>query len=669
MTNSVANITELRQSIGSAGDVILLAGYVGGNNTGGGMLTWLDDTSTLDDGGVFYRVNSNGGWKRNVAQGIMADWFGVTGDGVDCGEAVLTAINYVVSNGGILQFPQGEVNIGTTRIEITTMNGPSFIIRGQGHGSTHITWDNVDPIAMDINTGNYTSETALLKFGADPTGYGRGDRFASITIEDLSFSYTRQANKGGNTYETMGVGPHPTPYSCGTTMLDIWGSYHPIVRNCRFEDCWGNAIRFRKCNTPIVQNCMILDVSANEILGRQNSSEALDSFGSGIFLWACWGGVVSDTTIWNTKVYVCDESLIAANGQVYNGTLVGYIGCFTEYGPIVGDSYISVPPSVTYFTDEEGNKTDYSINIQFSTFTRVTVYGYVIGFKSESASIVALNDCTGLNCYMPVLNAAQMYINGGYFDMLGAYKIKSPQNGYETQRAVVCNPALSGYSPTNKFECRNATIVAYSYRATMHCKGEHYMESCKIYLYKSAALSDNLTTNTVYLLSFNNNQIFIDSNRTTGQLIRNSACEHIVFNGNRVYNTSSVVAMLGTSDGISSWDVADNHFYGVCALNLSNAYNSVFQSNEADNLFYISASNTKGLIIRNNKFTVPNGGAFSPVIINHCYNVEVSNNQFYISQDTVMSADRYLISCSNNRSIFLKISDNSCLNNNQQFGS
>ncbi|MBT9432205.1 hypothetical protein JZM24_08870 [Candidatus Sodalis endolongispinus] len=169
MTNSVANITELRQSIGTAGDVILLAGYVGGNNTGGGMLTWLDDTSTQDDGGVFYLVNSNGGWKRNVAQGIMADWFGVTGDGVDCGEAVLTAINYVVSNGGILQFPQGEVNIGTTRIEITTMNDPSFIIRGQGHGSTHITWDNVDPIAMDINTGNYTSETALLKFGADPT--------------------------------------------------------------------------------------------------------------------------------------------------------------------------------------------------------------------------------------------------------------------------------------------------------------------------------------------------------------------------------------------------------------------------------------------------------------------------------------------------------------------
>ncbi|XBS68685.1 hypothetical protein ABK905_18940 [Acerihabitans sp. KWT182] len=569
----VDSAESLRITPAAPGDRISLASYFTGLGCGGGEFIYTADTVAADDGGTIFRVNENYVWKRKVIGAIDATWFGVTGDGVDRGTYVNAALNYIIAKGGELVFPNGTVNFGTLRYANSDMNGPSFILTGYG---TNVIWENVDPIPIDITTTNYTSETTLIQLGTDPSGYGRGDYFPSFIIEGFTFDYANQSNKGGNTYATMGAGPHPTPYSCGTTMLDIWGSYHPIVRNCTFQNCWGNALRFRNCNSPYVGNVSSKDVAANEILDRLNGSESSDSFGSGCFLWGCYNGCVENSQFINTKVYLCDPALQSSNGTVYNGTLCGYIGCYCEY-PLGVDDVAKVPPGVTSITDASGAALPFADDTQHGTFKNVTVSGYVLGIKGENSTNISVTDCKAYNCYLPLLNASSMYVQGGVYDKTECSYLTNPQNGYQFQAAVICNGSFSGDYPTSQFTVDGASVYCRSSRAFVNSKGHNRIINCDITISDAGTVHDQLTENTIYVTEFSGNHIqFLPSTIELTSQVRVTNTNTFKMHHNTFINeNASAIITIGTGDSSGSlWTINDNTFNGSFKILFNGAVNN-----------------------------------------------------------------------------------------------
>lgn len=202
-----------------------------------------------------------GGTAQDVLTEIPAAKFGVTGDGVACGAACVTAIEYIMTNGGTLVFPKGEVNWGTTRPKFTIYNGKACTIRGADGGTTW-TFDNVDPVANASGSIWPFSEPFLIEFGGQPTT--QGVFVEPVTVENLTIDYTRQVNKGGPTYQTMGVGAHPTPYSDGTLGLRFSYCRSPIVRNVTMKEIYGSGIQFWKCSMALAENNYLYNVSANQ---------------------------------------------------------------------------------------------------------------------------------------------------------------------------------------------------------------------------------------------------------------------------------------------------------------------------------------------------------------------------------------------------------------------
>ncbi len=289
----VIGVANLRNTMGAVGQRISLASYYTTGwagisyPVGGGELRCVQSSTLVDDSGTVFLINgmTNLFWVRDVSGEIDAQWFGVTGDGSDCGVAVKASFDYAVKYGGTINYPKGgTVNLGQMRYSNTMMNGPAFRLIGN---ATTFMFDDVPPPSTLTAGQDWTNEPTLISFGADPTDYGQGMHFARIDIEGISFDYSRQVNKGGNTFATMGAGAHPTPYSKGTTMLAIWGSDRPVIKNCRFSNCWGNGLQLRHCFSPVVDSVEFYDVSANEIWSRTGNSESRDSDGSALFLWGC----------------------------------------------------------------------------------------------------------------------------------------------------------------------------------------------------------------------------------------------------------------------------------------------------------------------------------------------------------------------------------------------
>ncbi|TCL07151.1 hypothetical protein [Sodalis ligni] len=671
----VDSVATLRVTISTSGTRISLASYFPGLECGGGELIYTADATSDDDGGTIFRVNDDYIWRRAVKSAINATWFGVTGDGVDRGIYVKAAFDYIIKNGGTLIFPEGTVNLGTMRYVTTAMNGPSFTITGYG---CKIIWENVDPIPIDITTTNYSSETALLFFGADPTGYGRGDYFPSLIIEGFTFDYSNQANKGGNTYATMGVGPHPTPYSCGTTMLDIWGSSYPIVRNCTFQNCWGNALRFRNCNGPYVDNVLVKDVAANELINRLTNTLKSDSFGSGCFMWGCANGKVQNSQFINTKVYICDPSIVSPEtGAVINGTLVGYIGCYAEY-PMGVSNNSKVPPGITTVTDPSGVLLKDADTTQYVTFENVSVSGYVLGIKSENTTSVKVLNCISTNCYLPLINASNMFVQGGIFDKAEcSYKI-NPQGGYYFQDSTVANGSFSGNYPNSIFIMDGATITCRHAHAIVNSKGHNRITNCRFNLFDQATLCDQLTTNTIYLTEFVGNTITFNADmvNTTGH-IRITNTDVLRMTNNTFINLGTTAMQLGTNDsGGNLWNVDNNQYSGPFTINFNGQIKSItFNSNVFHNVGSVTLGGQLHAQLNGNTWAaLPDSfmvGGGHPIYMNSLQNFEISYNVVYRNQDIAaggLTAHYNFIACFNNPSRFGSITHNVINNNATTFG-
>lgn len=78
------SVAQLRQIVGVPDQWINVAAYTKGTHTGGGFFYWVNDISATDDGGMFFRVNASGGWRRDMpnTDTLNIYHFGAPADGV-----------------------------------------------------------------------------------------------------------------------------------------------------------------------------------------------------------------------------------------------------------------------------------------------------------------------------------------------------------------------------------------------------------------------------------------------------------------------------------------------------------------------------------------------------------------------------------------------------------
>ncbi|HDY8588450.1 TPA: hypothetical protein RRT87_000450 [Klebsiella pneumoniae] len=112
---SVASVAILRTIIGASGQKINLKEYAAGaGSSTGGQLTWINNSSYSDDGVVFFRVNSSGGWIRDWRNGINAEWAGPLVEVPDASDA-LNRISFALKTfNAEVKLPSGNIYIGDT---------------------------------------------------------------------------------------------------------------------------------------------------------------------------------------------------------------------------------------------------------------------------------------------------------------------------------------------------------------------------------------------------------------------------------------------------------------------------------------------------------------------------------------------------------------------------
>ena len=527
--------------------------------------------------GTTYGITVEDALKRNAV--VYATEFGVTGDGVACGSECVAAIEYIMQNGGTLVFPKGEVNWGTTRHKFTIYNGKPCTIKGSDGGTTW-TFDNVDPVANATGAAWPFSEPFLVEFGGQPTT--QGGFVEPVTVENLNIDYTRQVNKGGPTYETMGVGAHPTPYSDGTLGLRFSYCRSPVVRNVRMNEIYGSGIQFWKCSMALAENNYLYNVSANQPLGS-SGSESVDHFG-----WAIWSGaspktIIRRNTAINKRVFVCDPALKSPNNNVvYNGTLCGYIGIFAEYGSNGGTSAI-YPPDFEWQSDSSADKRTYI------TLEDNLVWGYTMSIKSEATTSARIINNTLLNHYIGVSVQASADVVGNYINGLQADLQKCPQNGFELQRGGIL---LSWWSSSVQ-DHRQYVAQNYVYSAAYNCisigKAYATIDDNQFTITGTARFINSVTSFNVDLLEMRGNKFLMSENCTQTVPMRVTNCSKVVMEANFIENKSTTTRL---SVQMVNPVIRNNNFKGWVQLYLLSA-GSIIEENIATD-----PTTNKGLVIQ-----------------------------------------------------------------------
>lgn len=527
--------------------------------------------------GTSFGITVEDALKRDAV--VYAAEFGVTGDGVACGSACVSAIEYIMQNGGTLVFPKGEVNWGTTRHQFAIYNGKPCTIKGSDGGTTW-TFDNVDPVANATGAIWAFSEPFLVEFGGQPTT--QGVFVEPVTVENLTIDYTRQVNKGGPTYELMGIGAHPTPYSDGTLGLRFSYCRSPVVRNVRMNEIYGSGIQFWKCSMALAENNYLYNVSANQPLGSGNN-ESVDHFG-----WAIWSGaspksIIRRNTAINKRVFVCDPALKSPNNNVvYNGTLCGYIGIFAEYGSNGGTSNI-YPPDFEWQADASADKRSYI------TMEDNLVWGYTMSIKSEANTSSRIINNTLLNHYIGVSVQASADVVGNYINGLQADLQKCPQNGFELQRGGI---QLSWWSSPIQ-DHRQYVAQNYVYSAAYNCisigKAYATIDDNQFTITGSARFINSVTSFNVDLLEMRGNKFLMSETCTQTVPMRVTNCSKVILESNLIENKSPTVRM---SVQMANPVIRNNTFKGWVQLYLASAGSIVEENISTD------ATNNKGLVIQ-----------------------------------------------------------------------
>lgn len=136
------SVSQLRQIVGVKDQWINVASYAEGTHVGGGFFYWVNDQLDTDDGGVFFRVNANGGWRRDLPgiDSLNILHFGALSDGVtDAMPAIQRmhawnmkfsqSLNVAGTYGPGVQLPAGKfaissMDLGTSEIGAFKLYGP-----------------------------------------------------------------------------------------------------------------------------------------------------------------------------------------------------------------------------------------------------------------------------------------------------------------------------------------------------------------------------------------------------------------------------------------------------------------------------------------------------------------------------------------------------------------
>ncbi|SDV46017.1 hypothetical protein SAMN05216551_1012 [Chitinasiproducens palmae] len=393
----------------------------------------IDSATSGPVDGVLTLRDGQGRRRRRVFSGpLLAKWWGVSGDGRACGDALAHAYEAVMRTGGALCLPPGEVNCGTTRYALKAdAQTKPFVITSEGY--TLLSYDNVDPPSRPSGR-DWVTEPVLFSY----TGQSVAQPAPPCIFDGqkVGMSYQRQRNKGGTDLATLGQ-THPTPHSVGTQAIRFEHVVRPEVRCMRIADVYGNGILAKGCLDPIFADNQLINVSGNNVVSRTGSMSR-DSDGGGIFVSGGYGGTIENNIVWNERRYLVDFKS-PDNGQAMKDTLCGYIGVWAEFAMNIDEIKPVAPFDGLIEASSKVNSEKRRDNRNRKTVIRGnTVYGYVIGIKTEADVVATISDNCVLNCYLPIFASGTTgVIEHNYVDMLQCGSIRCPQNGLETVRAHI----------------------------------------------------------------------------------------------------------------------------------------------------------------------------------------------------------------------------------------
>lgn len=667
----IPSIQTLRLTPAAANaELVFLQNYYVGVKGGEGFFFYDSaDTTSPDNGGSVIVNNLGQRWKRLGTGPLKAEWFGVRVDGVACGDRLQAAITWVATNGGILELPEGEINMGTTRIRVDWFSGvKAFTLKGN---NSSIVPENVDPPATIPPGSFYQSEASLFVFTADTIDYQVG-YMPQIIIEGITLDYRNQRNKGGPTFETMGDSCHPTPYSDGLYGMYFSRVLRPVIRNCTFKNIYGDGILIKRCADFELRNNNFFNVSANQIL-RSDGSTATDHRG---YACAAFGssGVMDNNFVHNERVYTVN---VTVDGVNVNGSLCGYIGLMGEFAmnyPFSdAPSRFAPPLHPWYYGSTASTYSDVNPDSMI-VMTNNRIYGYVIGLKAESNCDVAMIGNRVFNCYIPIDSVScSTTIENNWVDQLPT--TTNPQNGLRFYQACIL---LSDFGQTltagMMAVVRNNRIFTKTLAAFGIYRNDAVIDSNQIRVSGEGTMWKQVDSKTLRNIKVTNNVFRVMQGAYTQSVVTNMTRYYqFTLSGNRFINeTSFSIGLVFNGFTTGTTNIHNNHFDGQSYVQIAGRANVSLNRFENTSRVSVgtSGSDYGPTVIENNHFECLTGMTQSRIGLS-VGDVTVRGNTFNLTFDTtrtipgLISATNtmYNVEISKNRVIESGTSENFALIN------
>lgn len=342
-------------------------------------------------------------------------------DGVTDDSAAAEAFeSHLRVNGGLGLLGDGVLYCKTYRFKSNMSTGAfkSYAIVGNGL-STTVKYGNVSPVLNGGGTAVVTREPDLFTIsGIAGLQLAPRCRFANFIID-----YSEQVFRGGASAATPAL-TDIKPLSSGVRAFSISYADGVEIENVLMKEIYGNGVILSKCPHAHLAHLRAFNVSG----GNPGAADSTGGF-IGIMRGSQVGTFVSHCIAINTRVYQTD-TIAGYNNVTAKGTMCGYIGVWTEYG-------VEVDGTFAPGTDLWGAVTPRNNASMGCLVQNCMVYGYTLGFKSETNSPCVFSACVAINCWIPYICSGSQgrfvscYADGGMSDLK-----QCPQSGYEYVRAL-----------------------------------------------------------------------------------------------------------------------------------------------------------------------------------------------------------------------------------------
>jgi hypothetical protein len=259
---TVDAIVDLRGLTGEATNAVLVLGYNGDGDGGGGVFHRADDTATSDDGGVVIvpvEALRSWCWKRIVEGLVSVRWCGATGDGVTADQtSIQKALDFVAFgaapyvNGHTVLIPPGKylveaaagqaaLVIKNGNVNLTGTGGPphgsQLFLRGPGSGILIESDPTLDPVSNPAPSIARNSQVRNLALYGDPDSKPQDGIVVHAPGVLISDCYIATTARHGILIESAGEGGGPplgvTTAPAGTTLnAQACRLWHVFFESC-----------------------------------------------------------------------------------------------------------------------------------------------------------------------------------------------------------------------------------------------------------------------------------------------------------------------------------------------------------------------------------------------------------------------------------------------------